>query len=177
MTIQYVPSGRQPVTPYEIHPPHTVETLHFGRPAMESGEQAAASKIAAIQKGKNVRRTRQDEAAAAKLQSVQTNDVRSDASSPVEELSGLDDSQAVTLLSNTRASERQKFSQLGLKSGLPVDPVPGLRFLTFYSWWLESGTKRYVEICFDLQSELFQVRSLAQPPVHLPPLPSRVSPP
>ena len=35
--------------------------------------------------------------------------------------------------------------------------MPGLRFLTFYSWWMESGTKRYMEICFDLQSELFQL--------------------
>ena len=27
--------------------------------------------------------------------------------------------------------------QLGLKSGLPQNPVPDLRFLTFQSWWTE----------------------------------------
>merc|ERR1711998_550783 len=47
--------------------------------------------------------------------------------------------------------------QLGLKNGLPRNPVPGLRFLTFNAWWTESGTKRYMELCFDLDSELFQV--------------------
>ena len=47
--------------------------------------------------------------------------------------------------------------QLGLKSGLPKNPVPELRFLTFQSWWTEMGTKRYMELCFDLESELFQV--------------------
>ena len=47
--------------------------------------------------------------------------------------------------------------QLGLKTGLPKDPVPGLRFLTFQSWWTEMGTKRYMELCFDMESQLFQV--------------------
>lgn len=47
--------------------------------------------------------------------------------------------------------------QLGLKNGLPKNPVPDLRFLTFQSWWTEIGTKRYMELCFDLESELFQV--------------------
>merc|ERR1712054_643951 len=47
--------------------------------------------------------------------------------------------------------------QLGLKNGLPKNPVPSLRFLTFNAWWTEIGTKRYMELCFDLESELFQV--------------------
>merc|ERR1719230_1239103 len=47
--------------------------------------------------------------------------------------------------------------QLGLKNGLPRNPVPDLRFLTFNSWWTEMGTRRYMELCFDLESELFQV--------------------
>ena len=40
---------------------------------------------------------------------------------------------------------------------LPANPVPQLQFLTFYSWWTELGTKRYIEICFDMQTELFQI--------------------
>lgn len=47
--------------------------------------------------------------------------------------------------------------QLGLKNGLPKNPVPSLRFLTFNAWWTEMGTKRYMELCFDLETELFQV--------------------
>ena len=36
--------------------------------------------------------------------------------------------------------------QLGLVGGLPRNPVPDLRFLTFQSWWTEMGTKRYMEL-------------------------------
>ena len=130
---------------------------------MDSEE--AASKIAAIQKGKNVRRELQEEeAAAVKLQSIQRgNNVRSGASSPADEPSGGGGggverrSAGVERRSAGGPSAACTLSQLGLKAGLPVDPVPGLRFLTFYSWWMESGTKRYMEICFDLQSELFQL--------------------
>eukprot|EP00965_Chrysotila_dentata_P086674 2861141-Pleurochrysis_carterae.AAC.8 len=40
---------------------------------------------------------------------------------------------------------------------LPTNPTPDLQFLTFYSWWTELKTKRYMEICFDMKTELFQV--------------------
>lgn len=55
------------------------------------------------------------------------------------------------------ASKRWTLPQLGLKRGLPKHPCPELQFLTFNSWWTEMGTKRYMEICFDLKTELFQV--------------------
>lgn len=42
-------------------------------------------------------------------------------------------------------------------SHLPKNPVPDLQFLTFYSWWTELNTKRYMEICFDMKTELFRV--------------------
>ena len=120
---------------------------------MDSEE--AATKIAAIQKGKLARRELQEEdAAAVKLQSIQRgNNVRSGANSPEAGEPG----GAPAVRRSTGGPSAATFSQLGLKAGLPADPVPGLRFLTFYSWWMESGTKRYMEICFDLQSELFQL--------------------
>lgn len=39
---------------------------------------------------------------------------------------------------------------------LPSKP-PELQFLTFFSWWTEFNTKRYVEVCFDMSTELFQI--------------------
>jgi len=45
----------------------------------------------------------------------------------------------------------------GPKVRLPKNPVPDLQFLTFYAWWTEMETKRYMEICFDMNTELFQV--------------------
>ena len=47
--------------------------------------------------------------------------------------------------------------KMGVKGAPLINPVPGLQFLTFFSWWNEMGTKRYVEICFDLKREFFQV--------------------
>eukprot|EP00966_Prymnesium_polylepis_P070102 1629845-Prymnesium_polylepis.1 len=47
--------------------------------------------------------------------------------------------------------------QLGLPHGLPKNPMAQLHFLTFSSWYVEMGTKRWMEVCFDLETELFQV--------------------
>ena len=43
------------------------------------------------------------------------------------------------------------------KLRLPKNPVPGLSHLSFTSWWTEQGTKRYVEIVFDMHEKLFKV--------------------
>lgn len=57
---------------------------------------------------------------------------------------------------------------------VPEHPVPDLQFLTFNSWWTEFNTKRYMEICFDMSTELFQivldkeVRHLDRDHVHCP---------
>ena len=125
--------------------------------------EEAASKIAAIQKGKNARRELQEEGAAAAAAAAAA-DAEAEASSPADEPSGSGgggggggEHRSAGGPSAGGPSADRALSLLGLKAGLPVDPVPGLRFLTFYSWWMESGTKRYMEICFDLQSELFQL--------------------
>jgi len=44
-----------------------------------------------------------------------------------------------------------------IKLKMPENPVPDLQFLTFISWWTEFNTKRYMEICFDMSTELFQI--------------------
>jgi hypothetical protein len=109
-------------------------------------QEAAATKLQAIHRGNQVRKPAVD------------NSVPSPKPSDAERRA-LADARA-----NARVSDPRTLSQLGLKTGLPADPVPGLRFLTFYSWWHESGTKRYMEICFDLQTELFQARTSPSPP-------------
>jgi hypothetical protein len=40
---------------------------------------------------------------------------------------------------------------------MPENPVPDLQFMTFFSWWTEFNTKRYMEICFDMSTDLFQI--------------------
>jgi len=45
----------------------------------------------------------------------------------------------------------------GNRLKLPTNPVPDLQFLTFNSWWTEFNTKRYMEVCFDMSTELFQI--------------------
>ena len=40
---------------------------------------------------------------------------------------------------------------------LPKNPEPGLQTLTFFSWWTEMNTRRYVEVSFNMASALFQI--------------------
>eukprot|EP00967_Tisochrysis_lutea_P133962 scaffold235918_cov35-Tisochrysis_lutea.AAC.2 len=59
-----------------------------------------------------------------------------------------------------RSMGQSKLSVAGagyIKLKMPVNPVPDLQFLTFKSWWTEFNTKRYMEICFDMSTELFQI--------------------
>ena len=128
---------------------------------MADEQAAAATKIQAIQKGKSARKIRQQQIeAATKVQAVSRgrsqrlkfDELHSGGGGPT----AYERRQAAAARVKA-AAEPKTLAQLGLKSGLPINPVPGLRFLTFYSWWHESGTKRYMEICFDLQTELFQL--------------------
>ena len=125
----------------------------------DPSQEAAASKIAAIQKGKAERRRRRETMEAAiKVQAIQRGRAARKPAAGTTRMPTEKERQAMAQ-ARAHAAAPKTLAQLGLKCGLPIDPVPGLRFLTFYSWWHESGTKRYMEICFDLQTELFQARS------------------
>ena len=128
---------------------------------LAEARRIAATRIAASVRGNQARKTiKEEHEAAAKLQAMhrgkaartkrfvlseamhKTGDAGMTATAPPP---GVPPAQNLTL------------RQLGLKEKLPKNPVPELRFLTFSSWWTEMGTKRYMELCFDLESELFQV--------------------
>ena len=138
---------------------------------LDEARARAASKIAAMQRG-NVARTvmKQQHEAAVKLQARHRGLVARRRAFHLGEASHLagktgkstkdlkvERTAAVEAAKPLSSGHRLTLQQLGLKNGLPRNPVPSLRFLTFQSWWTEMGTKRYMELCFDLETELFQV--------------------
>lgn len=98
----------------------------------------AAVKIQAYQRGRVARRRRF--ALAEKAHAITRPNAKAHAPAP-----------------STSQGKPLSLKQLGLATGLPSNPVPRLQFLTFTSWYFEMGTKRWMEICFDLETELFQV--------------------
>jgi len=137
---------------------------HKEEMALAEARRIAATRIAAIHRGKQARQSlREEHEAAAKLQAVHRGRATRRRKFVLAEAQHTGQ-QRVTEMAGVPAPSQQAITsapltlkQLGLKNGLPRNPVPGLRFLTFNAWWTESGTKRYMELCFDLDSELFQV--------------------
>jgi len=124
----------------------------------EEAQAKAATRIAAMHRGNAQRQQLADErTAATKMQAIQRGRVARRGRFVLAEQQHA--SQRLTLPPPMPAASSRPltYRQLGLAKGLPRNPVPDLRFLTFQSWWTEMGTKRYVELCFDLESELFQV--------------------
>jgi len=125
--------------------------------ALAEARRIAATKIAAMHKGKIARRTiKEQHEAATKLQALtrgRANRSKKFVLAEAQHLINRGDRPSDAPVGTKPLS----LPQLGLKTGLPKNPVPDLRFLTFNSWWTEMGTKRYMELCFDLETELFQV--------------------
>ncbi|KAL1529158.1 hypothetical protein AB1Y20_000117 [Prymnesium parvum] len=128
--------------------------------SLRQAQARAATRIAATQRGHAARaQLSKQDAAAAKLQAVQRGRVARRRRFVVAEAT-----HAATRVSKPAATEavgaaRKPLTpkQLGLSSRLPKNPVAQLQFLTFWSWYVEMGTKRWIEICFDLETELFQI--------------------
>ena len=126
--------------------------------ALAEARRIAATKIAAAHRGKNARKSLKEEhEAAAKVQAAcrgravrRGRFVLAEAQHKATDPDYAPPPPALPQWPLT-------LQQLGLKNGLPRNPVPDLRFLTFQSWWTEMGTKRCMELCFDLESELFQI--------------------
>ena len=57
----------------------------------------------------------------------------------------------------TAAAAASPAPKRGLRLRLPRNPVPALAQLSFTSWWTELGTRRYVEIQYDMEQALFRV--------------------
>ena len=129
--------------------------------ALQAARAKAASRIAAAQKGRKARiAKREQDQAATKLQAIHRGRVARRRRFVLAEAThsaarpGHRDAAEAVLAAQTKPLTMK---QLGLPRGLPKNPVPELHFLTFNSWYNEMGTKRYMEICFDLETELFQV--------------------
>ena len=126
--------------------------------ALAEARRIAATRIAAIQRGKKARQSiKEEHDAAAKLQAVHRGRATRRQKFVLAEAMHKKADPEMMPLPPAVPQKPLTVKQLGLKSGLPKNPVPDLRFLTFSSWWTEMGTKRYMELCFDLESELFQV--------------------
>ncbi len=57
----------------------------------------------------------------------------------------------------TAAAAASPAPKRGVRLRLPRNPVPALAQLSFTSWWTELGTRRYVEIQYDMEQSLFRV--------------------
>ena len=126
---------------------------------LELGEarKVAATKIAAIQRGNQARKSiKEEHEAAVKLQAVHRGMAMRRSNFNLAEATHVA-ARASPSASAIAAKKPLTMAQLGLRTGLPKNPVPALRFLKFFAWWHEMGTKRYMELCFDLETELFQV--------------------
>jgi len=128
--------------------------------ALAAARAKAATRIAAAQRGKKARiAKREQDDAATKLQAIHRGRVARRRRFVLAEAThsaarpGKGEAAAV-LAARTKPLTMK---QLGLRNGLPKNPMPQLHFLTFQSWYVEMGTKRWMEICFDLETELFQV--------------------
>lgn len=123
---------------------------------LAEARRKAATKIAAMQRGKQARRSiKEEHEAAVKLQAATRGMATRRAGFNLAEAQ-----HAVRRKPSSISATIKKplsYSQLGIRNGMPKNPVPALRFLKFQSWWTEMGTKRYMELCFDLETELFQV--------------------
>ena len=136
--------------------------------ALAEARQRAATLIASRQRGKIARRTiKEEHLAATKVQALVRGKaarrgkfVLAEAQHAVNspELEAEIKAARALAVQALATSKPLSLQQLGLRTGLPRNPVPTLRFLTFDSWWTEMGTKRYMEPCFDLETELFQAR-------------------
>jgi len=124
--------------------------------ALAEARRIAATRIAAAHRGKKARLSiKEEHDAASKLQAAQRGKaVRRQKFVLAEAQHYVRENPSIP---QTEPAKHLSLKQLGLATGLPRNPVPELRFLTFSSWWTEMGTKRYMELCFDLESELFQV--------------------
>ena len=125
--------------------------------ALAAARQKAATKIAAMQRGKLTRKSiKEEHEAATKMQAAARGRAHRRGKFVLSEAQ-----HQVSRGSHPSATalptKKLTMQQLGLRGGLPRNPCPALRFLTFNSWWTEMGTKRYMELCFDLETELFQV--------------------
>ena len=138
-----------------------------GKPEEGGDEWKAATAMAAAQRGKAARQLVKGQMeAATKLQAIQRGRLaRKESEHPSSTPTGMSTAaraaaaRAKIALAAPAGGvySHKALLKLGVK-GMPlVNPVPGLQFLTFFSWWNEAGTKRYVEICFDLKREFFQV--------------------
>lgn len=125
--------------------------------SLAEARRVAATKMQAAHRGKTARMTiKEQHTAAVKLQAASRGRASRRANFNLAEAQHLVHKAHATRAEPV-ATKKLSIQQLGLKSGLPKNPVPSLRFMTFNSWWTEMGTKRYMELCFDLETELFQV--------------------
>lgn len=123
--------------------------------ALAEARRIAATKIAALQRGKQARKTiKEEHEAASKIAAAHRGKAARRSRFVLAE--AMHEKREPASMA-AEPAKKLSLKQLGLVNGLPKNPVPELRFLTFSSWWTEMGTKRYMELCFDLESELFQV--------------------
>lgn len=126
--------------------------------ALAEARRIAATRIAAIQRGKQARKSiKEEHEAASKIAAIHRGRAARRGRFVLAEAQHHSGRDVPSMISSTEPAKKLSLKQLGLVFGLPKNPVPELRFLTFSSWWTEMGTKRYMELCFDLESELFQV--------------------
>lgn len=126
--------------------------------ALAEARRLAATRIAASYRGNKARQSLKEEhEAASKLQALHRGKAVRRGKFVLAEAQHMKREAANELPPPQLSAKPLTLKQLGLKNGLPKNPVPDLRFLTFNAWWTEMGTKRYMELCFDLESELFQV--------------------
>ena len=129
----------------------------------EGDEWKAATKLAAVHKGRAARQhVKGQMEAATKLQAIQRGRLARQSGGGGVEKSTRGRAAAARAAIQVAAPAGGVYAhkallKMGVKGAPLINPVPGLQFLTFFSWWNEMGTKRYVEICFDLKREFFQV--------------------
>ena len=133
-------------------------------PKQEEGDEwKAATKLAAVHKGRAARQhVKGQMEAATKLQAIQRGRLARQSGGGGVEKSTRGRAAAARAAIQVAAPAGGVYAhkallKMGVKGAPLINPVPGLQFLTFFSWWNEMGTKRYMELCFDLESELFQV--------------------
>jgi len=125
--------------------------------ALAEARKIAATRIAASYRGKQARTTiKEEHEAAAKLQAVHRGRACRRKKFVLAEAQHMKSTMPPPP-PPLHPERPLTLKQLGLKNGLPRNPVPDLRFLTFNSWWTEMGTRRYMELCFDLETDFFQV--------------------
>jgi len=126
---------------------------------LAEARKIAATKIAAMHRGKKARSSiKEEHEAAVKLQAASRGlATRRSGFNLAEAQHAAARVKPNMGASSTSIRKPLSLMQLGLRNGLPKNPVPALRFLKFKSWWTEMATKRYMELCFDLETELFQV--------------------